>query len=149
MVSEEQKEKDRAERWVDISLAEYESHQDSYTSLRGQYLTFLTIVVIALGAVDTVIFNVDKPPSACGRGLSILSAYMVMISMLVAHVIGLRGLCLARDRIKELEIELGMKPFDSTWQLRMAIWTTFVVNIIAIVAHSIIFVDAFDYVGCH
>src|SRR6266550_3188350 len=121
---------------VDILLAEYKVHQDSYNSLRGQYLTFLTIVIIAIGTLDAGILNPEKPPTSVSKELLVISVFVVLFAMVAAHIIGLKGIYQLRNRLSKLEEQLGIEAYDTTWQLRVAVWTTLMANVAHIFIHG-------------
>src|SRR5260370_10128400 len=124
-----------ASKRVDILLDEYKAHQDSYNSLRGQYLTFLTIVIIAIGTLDAAILNPSTPPSSGSKQLLVISVFVVLFAMVAAHIVGLRGIYQSRDRLIKIEEQLGIEPYDTTWQLRVAVWTTLAANTAHIFIH--------------
>jgi hypothetical protein len=128
------------EKKVDVRLAEYKLHHDSYFSARGQYLTFVTIALLALGTFDAAILNVEKPPSGPAKALMMSIVFLLLLCTLIAQLIGIRSTKQVGNRIKKLGGELGIEPFDPTWPLKIAIWTTLTVNIVLIIVHMIVFI---------
>ena len=93
-------------------------------------------MIIAIGTLDAGILNSEKPPSFVSRQLLVISVFVVLFAMVAAHVIGLKGVYQMRNRLKKLEEQLGIEAYDTTWQLRVAVWTTLIANVAHIFIHG-------------
>jgi hypothetical protein len=120
----------------ELRLKEWELRYQSYRSYRGNYLTILSITVSGW-VVGVAVALGDTFPDAY-RPVVLAGATLILCACVVGHVIGIRAIRSLGQRVDDLEKELGVHTFRTTWPLEAGLrWSLGVVIVLTIITLGI------------